>query len=199
MSALRKEGAKKIENDIVSTLHELGMKNAAFEIRFEQRDSFTLNGFDKIEFFISPNHGENLKPLAKTASGGEMSRVMLAIKCVLSDADNIETFIFDEIDTGVSGRTAQMVAEKLSFLSSKRQILSITHLPQIAAMADDHFLIEKKSNEGRVVTNISKIEGELITYELARLTSGAQITDTTLKAAEEMKQLAKQIKFKNIH
>lgn len=194
MSAMRKIAAKNIQEQIIATLQELGMKNVQFDIQFEKKDTFSLNGFDKTEFYISPNAGEALKPLAKTASGGEMSRVMLALKTVLADVDNIETFIFDEIDTGVSGRTAQKVAEKLSLLSIKNQILCITHLPQIAAMADNHYLIEKKSVSSRTTTNIYELDNKQMIEELARLTGGAQITDVTLKAAEEMKQMAMKIK-----
>jgi DNA repair protein RecN (Recombination protein N) len=194
LSALRKAAANNIQEQIIDTLRELGMKDVQFHIQFDRKDTFSLNGFDRVEFFISPNAGESLKPLAKTASGGEMSRVMLALKTVLADVDNIETFIFDEIDTGVSGRTAQKVAEKLSVLSAKHQLLCITHLPQIAAMADDHYLIEKKTGNGRTTTSIQHLDSERIIEEIARLTGGAQITEVTLKAAAEMKQMAMKIK-----
>ena len=132
--------------------------------------------------------------MAKIASGGEMSRVMLAMKVILADADTVETFIFDEIDTGVSGRTAQQVAQKLSDLGKKRQILCITHLPQIAAMGDSHFLIEKTSDSSSTTTNIYELDYKKIIHEIARLTGGVEITEATLKAAEEMKRLALELK-----
>jgi DNA repair protein RecN (Recombination protein N) len=195
LSAIRKEAADSIESQMIAALRELGMKDVQFKIQFDRRDTFSLNGFDKVEFFISPNAGESLKLLAKTASGGEMSRVMLALKTVLAEVDPIETFIFDEIDTGVSGRTAQKVAEKLCALSQHHQILCITHLPQIAAMADDHYLVEKKTEDGRTTTTISRLGYDSSIGEIARLTGGAAITDVTLKAAAEMKQMAMAMKL----
>ena len=135
---------------------------------------------------ISANAGEGLKPLSKIASGGEMSRVMLALKTVLVDADDIGTFIFDEIDTGVSGRTARKVGEKMRFLGKKRQILCITHLPQIAAMADSHFLIEKESNGAETTTKVTPLSEEGSVGEVARLMGGSDVTETTLAAAREL-------------
>jgi len=190
ISQKRKDEAIHIQNEIVSALKFLGMQHARFEILIERRNEFTPEGFDRVEFMISPNLGEPLKPLAKTASGGEMSRVMLAIKSVIADADAVETFIFDEIDTGVSGRTAQQVAEKLRVISGKQQILCITHLPQIAAMADSHYLIEKRSADNKTQTFITELDRMGQINELARLIGGAQITGATLKAAEEMKDMA---------
>ncbi len=194
ISEERKAAAKKIQTSIEKTLKELGMKNAEFKVDVSKQNEFTTNGRDKIEFLISPNLGEDLKPLAKIASGGEMSRVMLAMKVILADADTVETFIFDEIDTGVSGRTAQQVAQKLSDLGKKRQILCITHLPQIAAMGDSHFLIEKTFDSNKTTTNIYELDYKKIIYEIARLTGGVEITEATLKAAEEMKRLALNLK-----
>jgi DNA repair protein RecN (Recombination protein N) len=190
ISQKRKEHAARIQAEIESALKFLGMRHARFEARIERKNEFTSDGFDRVEFMISPNPGEPLKPLAKTASGGEMSRVMLAIKSVIADADSIETFIFDEIDTGVSGRTAQQVAEKLRVISKKQQILCITHLPQIAAMADSHYLIEKKSDDSRTRTYIHELTRDGQINELARLIGGARITGATLNAAEEMKVMA---------
>ena len=149
------------------------------------------NGKDKVEFLFSANAGEELKPLAKIASGGEMSRVMLALKTILAVADNIEVFIFDEIDTGVSGRTAQKVAEKMAFIAKTHQIICITHLPQIAAMADHHFLIEKNTEEQKTITTITALDTEKSVYEIARLIGGAKITETTWIAAKELKEQAK--------
>lgn len=147
-----------------------------------------------MEFLISANKGEKLKPLSKIASGGEMSRVMLALKNILADVDNIDTFVFDEIDTGISGRTAQKVAEKMLRVAKKHQILCITHLPQIAAMADNNYLIEKSSNNETTRTNIVELYDEKVYNELARLIGGAEITKATLEAAKEMKLMANRLK-----
>ena len=191
LSRLRKQTAERVAEQIETNLIELGMKDARFTIGVTERETFTADGRDRVEFMISPNLGEELKPLAQIASGGEISRVMLALKTVLAAVDSAETFIFDEIDAGVSGRTALRVAQKLSALSKSRQIICITHLPQIASMADAHFLIEKISMDGKTETGLVKLDDEKITEELARLIGGAKITNTTLKAAEEMKKFAK--------
>lgn len=194
ISVLRQSAASKIQKEIEIILKELGMKDAKFEIAMNKKDEFTANGLDNVEFLISPNQGEPLKPLSKIASGGEMSRVMLALKTALADFDNIDTFIFDEIDAGVSGRTAQQVAEKLFLISKKHQILCITHLPQIAAMGDNNYLIEKKSDNGKTNTTMFKLDYDDSVKELARLIGGAEITQTTLDAAKEMKEQALKIK-----
>jgi len=193
LSAIRKEYAVTIKNGVNSALADLGMQDAIFDIEVTRSAAFGTNGFDNVEFMISTNKGEPLKPLAKIASGGEMSRVMLALKTVLADTDDIETFVFDEIDAGISGRTAQMVSEKLSHLARRRQILCITHLPQIAALADTHFLIEKHSDSNTTRTTVSSLDDEACVYELARLTGGAKITDATLTAAREMKRLGQEL------
>ena len=172
------------------------MKEAKFSVMFSQKDSFNENGWDNVEFLISTNPGEELKPLAKIASGGEMSRIMLALKCVLADIDEIGTLIFDEIDTGISGATAQKVAEKLGYISRKRQVICITHLPQIAAMGDCNYKIEKRIDENKAISSIKALKEDEVIYELARLISGAQITDISLKNAEEMRLLAKHFKAK---
>ena len=194
MSIVRKAAAQSIEKEIESVLRDLGMKSAAFSIAVERKKELSPNGFDKIEFLIAPNSGEPMKPLSQIASGGEMSRVMLALKTALADCDHIETFIFDEIDTGVSGRTAQQVAEKLATIGRSHQILCITHLPQIAAMGDSHFLIEKQVAGERTLTSMHELPADGIIRELARLTSGAQITDMSLRAAAEMKEMANAFK-----
>ncbi len=194
MTAIRKKQAGFIGRQITQVLTELGMKNARFEIEFETKPAFGADGNDKAEFMISPNLGEPLKPLARIASGGEMSRMMLALKTVLADADRIGTLIFDEIDTGVSGRTAQQVAEKLTAIARGKQLLCITHLPQIAAMADTHFLIEKTTQADATVTSVRALARDEIIGELARLTGGAVITDATRRAAEEMKEQAEGLK-----
>lgn len=194
ISKLRKNAAQEIQCRIEGELRELGMRHSAFEILIERKKEFSSSGYNRVEFLIAPNPGEGLKPLAKIASGGEMSRIMLALKVVLASVDDIETFIFDEIDAGVSGRTAQKVAEKLALLAKTHQILCITHLPQIAAMADKHFLIEKNSDGGRTSTSVMELDENAAVSELARLLGGAKITEATIKAAEEMREMAIQIK-----
>lgn len=191
ITEIRKSKSVDIQTYIENTLTELEMKSAKFKIQITKKQEFNENGWDNIEFLISANAGEPLKPLAKIASGGEMSRVMLALKTVLADVDNIESLIFDEIDTGVSGRTAQKVAEKMAIISKNHQILCITHLPQIAAMADSHYLIEKIEQNNKTVTKIYDLDEQHSILELARLIGGATITNTTITAATEMKNFAK--------
>lgn len=194
MSKIRKKKALEIQALIAEELRELEMKNASFEIRVDRKNDLNAEGWDKVEFLISANLGEELKPLAKIASGGEMSRVMLALKTVLAGVDTIETFIFDEIDTGVSGRTAQKVAEKMALIGKNHQILCITHLPQIASMADKHFLIEKQAEDNKTTTHVYALESMEAVGEIARLIGGTEITQSTKKAAEEMKGLATEFK-----
>lgn len=184
LTARRRATAEQVEEQIETALHDMEMKHARFHIQIEEKADWGVDGKDKVEFLISANAGEPLKPLAKIASGGEMSRVMLALKTVLVDADEIGTFIFDEIDTGVSGRTARRVGEKMRFLGGKRQLLCITHLPQIAAMADNHFLIEKESDAGETVTRVTALDEEGAVREVARLMN--DVTETTLAAAREL-------------
>jgi len=194
MNAMRTEFAAKVAAGISDVIKDLGMKNARFFIDIQRKTAFGPDGNDLVEFMISPNPGEPEKPLKRIASGGEMSRIMLAIKTVMADADHMDTVIFDEVDTGVSGRTAQQVAEKLMGISRRRQILCITHLPQIAAMADTHFLIEKSVIGERTVTRVFPLENDAMTSELARLIGGAQITQATMTAAREMKTQANGLK-----
>lgn len=186
LSELRRKTAKQVEEQIEAALRDMEMKNARFHIQIDEKTEWGQEGRDKVEFLISANAGEALKPLAKIASGGEMSRVMLALKTVLVDADEIGTFIFDEIDTGVSGRTARKVGEKMSVLGEKRQILCITHLPQIAALADRHFLIEKHSEGDATTTEVFSLEKEESVREVARMMGGSNITEATLAAAKEL-------------
>ena len=187
---IRKEKAALIEEKVEKQLHDLDMKDAIFKINIEPKKAVSSQGRDSVEFLIATNKGEGLKQLAKIASGGEMSRVMLALKTVLSYGDGIETFIFDEIDTGVSGRTAQKVAEKMAVIGSGHQILCITHLPQIAAMGDSHFKIEKHERDGRTVTEVKELSRSESVDEIARLIGGVSITQSTMEAAEEMKSLS---------
>ena len=189
LSEARAGVAKELSERIKRALSELNFLEVRFEIRLERID-YTANGFDTAEFFIATNPGEEIKPLIKVASGGELSRIMLALKSVFADRDEIPTLIFDEIDTGISGRTAQMVSEKMAMISGSRQLLCITHLPQIAAMADTHFLIEKSTDGVKTVTKLERLSEERSVEELARMLGGASITDAVLQNAREMKALA---------
>ena len=194
ITELRRTTCAVLEKNVVSVLRSLNFESPAFQIRLGAKEEFGEDGKDSAEFFISTNPGEPLKPLRNVASGGELSRIMLALKSVLAEKDEIPTVIFDEIDTGISGRTAQMVAEKLSLIGRGRQVLCITHLPQIAAFADHHFLISKNSDGNRTRTGITEITGDGITRELSRLIGGAEITEGVLRTAEEMKLLAEKMK-----
>lgn len=191
VSRKRKAAAEVLVKRITQALIDLNFLEVRFDMYFEPLDHFTKYGTDEVEFCISTNPGEDLKPLGKVASGGELSRIMLAIKSVLADADEIETLIFDEIDTGISGRTAQKVAEKMAVIAKKHQVISITHLPQIAAMADNHYIIEKSVEDTHTTTSIYPLDTEdAVVGEIARLLGGVEITETVLKSAREMKQLA---------
>ncbi len=191
----RKEIAKVLEKKIKEALVDLNFLDVQFEIQFESLPDITKNGMDDAGFFISTNPGEAIRPLNEVASGGELSRIMLAIKSILADVDAIDTLIFDEIDVGISGRTAQKVSEKMAYIAKKHQVISITHLPQIAAMADTHFLIEKSASNEKTSTSIAALEEESSIKEIARLISGVEITDTVLKSAKEMKEMAKTVKL----
>ena len=192
---LRKKVAKILEENIRNNLIELNFINVEFKIEFKELDNFSVNGLDDIEFMISTNPGNPLRPLKDVASGGELSRVMLAFKSVLANVDDIDTLIFDEIDTGISGRTAQKVAEKISYISKEHQVLCITHLTQIEDMADCNYLIEKYSDCIETKTSIENIKDESLVLELARLLGGSEITKAVLDTAKEMKELAN--KYKN--
>ncbi|MCD7762624.1 MAG: DNA repair protein RecN [Lachnospiraceae bacterium] len=194
LSGVRKQYAKVLSEQIRSALVDLNFLDVQFEIVFEELPEPTEEGIDAICFQISMNPGLPLRPLGSVASGGELSRIMLAIKAVMADKDHIETLIFDEIDTGISGRTAQKVSEKMAVIAGSHQILCITHLAQIAAMADQHFIIEKKPADSKTVTHIGVLTEEESIWELARILGGAKITDTVLENAREMKELAAHIK-----
>ncbi len=193
LTELRKKAAKALEKDIKKALEDLNFLEVEFAIVLKDLDKFSANGKDEAEFMISTNPGEEVKALSKVASGGELSRIMLAIKSVLAEKDAVDTLIFDEIDTGISGRTAQKVSEKLKKISRTHQVISITHLPQIASMADDHFIIEKSTDGTVTKTNIALLEEEASVMELARMLGGAKITDAVVASAREMKELARQI------
>ncbi len=193
ISRIRKEYAVRMEAEMVEALQALNFLDVRFEIQFEQADHFGAEGRDVVRFFISTNPGEALRPLDQVASGGELSRIMLGLKTILAENDEIETLIFDEIDAGISGRTAQMVAEKMKMTAKDHQIICITHLPQIAAMADVHFLIEKVAENGTTVSNIRALSRDESIQELARMLGGAKITSTVLDSAREMKELAESV------
>ena len=195
LSEERKKAAKVLENRISEELRDLNFLHVEFQVDVHRTDHYTASGSDEVEFLISTNPGSiPPRPLGEVASGGELSRIMLAIKTVLADTDDIPTLIFDEIDTGISGRTAQKVSERLSYIGRKHQVLCITHLPQIAAMADTHFEIRKSVENGTTSTKIQKLNEQEQTGELARLLGGAEITEKVLENAEEMKRLAKETK-----
>ena len=194
MHEKRAAAALYVSKEVSKVLHDIGMENADFAVEISRKKAFGADGNNEAQFLISANQGEPLKPLRRIASGGEMSRVMLAIKTVMAEVDKVSTVIFDEVDAGISGRTAQKVAEKLAAISRHRQILCITHLPQIAAMADTHFRIEKSSYEERTVTTVTTLSEDNSVNELARLIGGRSITDSTTSAAKEMITQARIIK-----
>ena len=193
MTDIRRRRAEELSIEIEKQLKDLEMRNAEFKINVKKKETFSFKGNDTVEFLISPNLGEELKPLSKIASGGEMSRIMLALKTVVADAETIDTFIFDEIDTGVSGKTASRVGEKMAAIAKKRQILCITHLPQIAAMADNHFLMEKSVEGNKTITNIICLDNYGSVNEISRLMGGDN-GGIVEKAAAKMKEDAQSFK-----
>jgi DNA repair protein RecN (Recombination protein N) len=201
LSENRKKEAKKVEKEIENALNYLGIADSKFEVKFNFEENLSnenyieidgkkintnSNGIDIVEFYISTNAGEDVKPLAKTASGGEISRTMLAIKSVMAKTEKLPLLVFDEIDTGISGRIAQKVGKVLQNLSASHQIISITHLPQIAACADHHYSVQKKNNSGRVVSFIKKLEENEKINEIASLLSGEKVTKSNIEAAKEL-------------
>lgn len=194
LSLLRKEQSAKLAEAIQKGLRDLNFLDTQFEIVFRELETYTIQGTDEVEFMISMNPGEPVRALGDVASGGELSRIMLAIKSVMAEKDQIETLIFDEIDVGISGRTAQKVSEKMSFIGRNHQVICITHLAQIAAMADAHYAIEKQVEDGVTKSKISRLSKEQEIEELARILGGAKITDTVMQSAAEMKELAERTK-----
>ena len=197
----REEGAVILKNTIESELSYLDMKNARIEVEMintgeGEQIKFTKKGIDSVRFLLSANKGEGYKPLSKIASGGELSRIMLAIKNVLSKNELVETMIFDEVDTGVSGRAANKVGEKLWNIAREKQVLCITHLPQIAVFADSHYMVEKETDDNVTLTHTVKLNEEGRIKEIARLTGGRDITGTTMESAKEMLSLADKFKTK---
>ena len=194
LSEIRKKASVELVKRIRSGLLDLNFLDVNFAIDFRKKKNYTDNGTDDIQYLISTNPGETLKPLGQIVSGGELSRIMLALKAILADRDEIETLIFDEIDTGISGRTAQKVSEKMAVIGQHHQVLCITHLPQIAAMADSHFEIEKHLQGTETITQIHVLKEHDSIRELARLLGGAEITPAVLENAKEMKELAQKQK-----
>ena len=194
LSKMRQEASKELTKAIRDGLLDLNFLDVQFEMVFTGTDHYTSAGTDEVEFMISMNPGEPVRSLGDVASGGELSRIMLAIKTVMAEKDRIETLIFDEIDVGISGRTAQKVSEKMAVIGRNHQVICITHLAQIAAMADAHFAIEKKVADGKTRTNISLLNKEEEIDELARILGGAEITEKVRESAAEMKELAKNTK-----
>lgn len=196
LSALRKKNGKLLQKELKQALLDLNFLSVELDISVEeQQDAISSDGFDEVDFFISLNPGEPLKSISKVASGGELSRIMLALKTVMADKEKISTLIFDEIDAGISGKTAWKVSEKMAVLGKEHQLICITHLPQIAAMADSHFMIEKSTKEGRSVTHIYPLQEEETLRELARLLGGSSVTDAGLANAKELKELAMKTKL----
>lgn len=189
--------AEHLQSLIMSEMTDLNFNNVQFLIEVRKNDTFSSNGYDSVEFLISLNSGEDVKPLKNIASGGEISRIMLAIKSVIADRDITGTMIFDEIDTGISSRTAQYVAEKMHNISKSHQIICITHLPQIAAMADTHFYVYKELSDNKTITCMRELDEESQINELARFLGGSKITENVMENAKEMKQLANDYKVNN--
>lgn len=195
LSTLRKEAAAELSRQMNESLLDLNFANVDFDVAVSSDETLrSEEGFDEIEFMISLNPGEPRKPLTMVASGGELSRIMLALKTIMADKENIETLIFDEIDSGISGRTAWKVSEKMAVLGKEHQLICITHLPQIAAMADAHYVIEKNVGASAAITEIRRLAGEEELSEIARLLGSDSITDTVLANAKELKELANQTK-----
>lgn len=194
LSEQRKKAAKELEVLVKQALVDLNFIAVEFEIQITRKESIGENGFDNVEFMISTNPGESVKPLVKVASGGELSRIMLAIKSILATEDDIDTLIFDEIDTGISGQTAMKVAEKMAKISRNHQVICISHLSQIAAMADSHYLIKKTADENSTTTSIKKLTRRQSIEELVRINGGTGITEAGLIHATEMKDMADRTK-----
>lgn len=195
LTVARKKTAEVLQKRVASELSQLDMPKIRFEVEFTPKgNGMDQTGMDEVRFLMSANVGENLKPIAKVASGGELARIMLALKNVLAENDDVTTLIFDEVDTGVSGRAAQKVGEKMASIAGHAQVLCVTHLPQIAAMADTHFSVEKGERGGRTYTKVVGLDAEARCQELARLTSGDHVTSAALESAGELLSAAKQFK-----
>ncbi|WP_031514837.1 DNA repair protein RecN [Desulfofalx alkaliphila] len=190
LSNLRKEIAKKLEEQVSKELAGLDMANVDFKLGFEPLDGINAKGMDKVEFLISPNPGEPLKPLQKIASGGELSRFMLALKCVLAKVDKVPTLIFDEVDTGIGGRTLHSVGEKMAQIGSRHQVITVTHAPQVACFANNHYLISKEVENNRTYTRITKLDYQSRLNELARMLGGKDADSVALEHAQSLLNIA---------
>lgn len=197
LSKIRKEKSKNLEKEIKSEIQSLNIINGDFKVLFKNKNKIDSNGVDDIDFLIKTNKGEDLKSLSKTASGGEVSRIVLSFKKIFADYDKIDTMIFDEIDQGISGRTAQIVGEKILDLSKERQILAISHLPQIASLSTNHILIEKFDQKDLTISKSTNIKGNDRVKEIARLLAGVDITDKTMESAKEMIEMAENLRKGN--
>ena len=192
LTHLRQRYADEFAGKVAGQLAELNFAKADFAVTFERTHDYTANGCDAVTFMIATNPGEPRRDLSKVVSGGELSRIMLGIKTIFASDDKTETLIFDEVDTGISGRTAQMVAEKMAAIAKERQVMAITHLPQIAAMADTHYAITKELSDSAAITKIEALSEEESVMELARLIGGEKITENTIKSSREMKEMCRQ-------
>ncbi|WP_040397046.1 DNA repair protein RecN [Anaerococcus senegalensis] len=197
LSEIRKNKSKSLEIEIKKEIQSLNIKNGDFNVLFKEKEKIDSNGIDNVDFLIKTNKGEDLKSLSTTASGGEISRIVLSFKKIFADYDKIDTMIFDEIDQGISGRTAQIVGEKILDLSKKRQIIAISHLPQIASLSTNHILIEKNDEENLTISKSKNIKDIERTKEIARLLAGVDITDKTMESAKEMLEMAENLRKGN--
>jgi len=199
LTAARRAAARELGSRVIGELAELGMASSRFDVAVDvpagaTYSQVTPRGWDHVEFLFSPNPGEPVKPLAKIVSGGEMSRIMLALKVILARVDGVPTLVFDEVDAGISGRTAQAVGEKLARIAGDRQVLCVTHLPQVAALADQHFQIAKEVTAGRTVTHVTDLDEPGRVSELARMIGGAEVSPFTVDAARDILQRAHALK-----
>lgn len=197
LSEIRKNKSKSLEIEIKKEIQSLNIKNGDFNVLFKEKEKIDSNGIDNVDFLIKTNKGEDLKSLSTTASGGEISRIILSFKKIFADYDKIDTMIFDEIDQGISGRTAQIVGEKILDLSKKRQIIAISHLPQITSLSTNHILIEKNDEENLTISKSKNIKDIERTKEIARLLAGVDITDKTMESAKEMLEMAENLRKGN--
>ena len=199
LSQARRRAAEALQTRVQEELRQLDMPKVRFQVEFAPKEGawgLDETGGDEVQFLMSANVGEALKPIQKVASGGELARIMLALKNVLAEDDGIDSLVFDEVDTGVSGRAAQKVAEKMAQVARKKQVLCVTHLPQIAAMADTHFSVEKGERDGRTYTRVERLDRAGRIEELARLIGGAAVTPALRRSAEELLDQAEAVKKK---
>lgn len=193
LSDLRKEVAKEISQKIVTELRQLGMKSSTFDVKFSKLNTITPEGFDDVEFVFSANKGQELKSLSKTASGGELSRFMLAVKNIFAEIGSAQTLVFDEIDAGISGETGNIVGQKLYNITRFAQVICITHLPQVASYGDEFYYVSKQEENNTTVTNIKHLEGDEIVYNIARMIGGNKVSEIALSHAKEMRKMTEKV------